>query len=635
MNNSQITFRTKVAFSILGMAFLVCSITGVRIYAQLDPDRQLYDDDILFQQLSSGAQMRLIAEFGPKPAPPGLESAPLLNLLPTAPAAPPPTNVLVNNLAEDLTNRDTQSETTLVLGSGANIVVGFNDSGSFVPPPPLNQFTGYSLSTDGGLTFTDKGRLPASLNGDAGDPVLSRDTSSGTIYFSTLTFSGAGMQCFRSFDNGATFTAPVNCAPGTSGLQDKDWNTVDNFAGAGQHNVYVVWRDFGPVSEAGIRFSSSTNGGASYGPSGGTAIATPGAFNVQGAFVTVGPDHAVYVYWLDQSAGFGTSNIIKMRKSTNFGSTFGPPVTIKTLHTTGVNGDLALKGGFRSNAFAQAVVNPTNASQLYLVYNDCSSTPCASAADHGDIFLTQSTDGGSTWGASVKVNDDSTTNDQYMPTVAITANGQNLYVTWYDRRNDPNNLLIERFGALGTIGAGGAVTFQPNQLLSSSSFPVVIGQDPVINPVYMGDYDQVVANDNSGFCLTWGDNRLPNPNFPAHTHQPDVRFVQVCTPPVISNASATPNVLSPPNHKFVDVTIDYTETSSCPATCSLSVTSNEPPVDDKEPEWIIVDAHHVQLRAERLGTGSGRIYTITITCTNAAGSTSESVTVLVPHDQGQ
>jgi hypothetical protein len=104
---------------------------------------------------------------------------------------------------------------------------------------------------------------------------------------------------------------------------------------------------------------------------------------------------------------------------------------------------------------------------------------------------------------------------------------------------------------------------------------------------------------------------------------------------VISNASATPNVLSPPDHKFVDVTINYTDTSSCPGTCSLSVTSNEPPVDDKEPEWIIVDANHVQLRAERLGTGTGRIYTITITCTNAAGSSSETVTVLVPHDQGQ
>jgi hypothetical protein len=537
----------------------------------------------------------------------------------------------VNNLAEDTGPQDTQSETTLVLGSGSNIVVGFNDSGSF-SGPTFNQFTGYSVSTDGGVTFTDKGKLPASANGDAGDPILARDTTSSTIYFGTLTFSGSGIQCFRSFDNGSTFTAPVNCAPGTSGMQDKEWITVDNLAGTGRGNVYVVWRDFGPVSEAGVRFSSSTNGGTSYGPSGGTLIAAPGAFNVQGAFVTVGPDHAVYVFWLDQSAGSSTPNIIKMRKSTDFGGTFGPAVTIKTLHTNGVNGDLALNGGFRSSAFAQVVVSPTNASQLYLVYNDCTSTPCTTSADHGDIFLTSSTDGGATWGTSAKVNDDATTHDQFMPTVAITPNGQNLYITWYDRRNDPANSLIERFGTLGNIGVNGAVLLQPNDLLSSSNFPVVRGQDPVVNSTYMGDYDQVIANDNAGFCLTWGDNRLANPNFPAHTHQPDVRFVQVpiCTPPVISDASATPDVLWPPNDKFVDVTINYTETSPCPATCSLSVTSNEPGPD----EWIIVDAHHVQLLAERLGSGTGRIYTITITCTNAAGTTTQSVTVLVPHDQG-
>src|SRR5262249_54865459 len=148
-----------------------------------------------------------------------------------------------------------------------------------------------------------------------------RDNTSGVIYFSTLMFSGSGIQCFRSFDNGGTFTAPVNCAPGTTGLQDKDWITVDNFAGAGQGNVYVVWRDFGPGNA--VKFSSSTDGGAGYSPPGGTVIAGAGAFNVQGAYVTVGPDHAVYVFWLDQSAGLGTPNIIKMRKSTNFGGIFG------------------------------------------------------------------------------------------------------------------------------------------------------------------------------------------------------------------------------------------------------------------------------------------------------------------------
>ena len=139
-------------------------------------------------------------------------------------------------------------------------------------------------------------------------------------------------------------------------------------------------------------------------------------------------------------------------------------------------------------------------------------------------------DGGTTWSASVKVNDDGTTHDQFMPTVAITPNGKALYITWYDRRDDPANSLIERFGALGSIGVSGTVLFEPNQLLSSSNFPVVIGQDPIVNPVYMGDYDQVIANGNSGFRLTWGDNRRENPYFPVHTHQPDVMFVQVPIP---------------------------------------------------------------------------------------------------------
>ncbi len=43
--------------------------------------------------------------------------------------------------------------------------------------------------------------------------------------------------------------------------------------------------------------------------------------------------------------------------------------------------------------------------------------------------------------------------------------------------------------------------------------------------------------------------------------------------------------------------------------------------------------NHVQLRAERAGTGNSRVYTITITCTNSAGqASSQTVTVAVPHD---
>lgn len=113
-----------------------------------------------------------------------------------------------------------------------------------------------------------------------------------------------------------------------------------------------------------------------------------------------------------------------------------------------------------------------------------------------------------------------------------------------------------------------------------------------------------------------------------------------CPAPVISGASATPDVLWPPNHKLVDVTIDYTVTDPCPHTCILTVSSNEPingtGDGNTSPDWQVIDAHNLLLRAERAGDGNGRIYTINITCTNDTNkeSSTKTLMVLVPHDQG-
>jgi 6-phosphogluconolactonase len=113
-----------------------------------------------------------------------------------------------------------------------------------------------------------------------------------------------------------------------------------------------------------------------------------------------------------------------------------------------------------------------------------------------------------------------------------------------------------------------------------------------------------------------------------------------CSAPIIKDVSAAPDILWPPNHKFVDVTINYTVTDSCPSRCVLTVTSNEVSGSgngNTSADWEVMDAHHVQLRAERAGSGTGRIYTVTITCTNDTNNVSsiETVTVLVPHDQGK
>jgi hypothetical protein len=83
------------------------------------------------------------------------------------------------------------------------------------------------------------------------------------------------------------------------------------------------------------------------------------------------------------------------------------------------------------------------------------------------------------------------------------------------------------------------------------------------------------------------------------------------------------------------VEVDYTVTDPCPNTCVLTVGSNEP-VNGDEPDWQVVDAHHVLLRSERAAKGSGRIYTVTITCTNDTNkeSSTKTLEVLVPHDKG-
>jgi hypothetical protein len=103
--------------------------------------------------------------------------------------------------------------------------------------------------------------------------------------------------------------------------------------------------------------------------------------------------------------------------------------------------------------------------------------------------------------------------------------------------------------------------------------------------------------------------------------------------PVISSEAANPPQLWAPNHELVDVTISYQAIDNCgTATCQLSAVSDE---DDggAEPDIAVVDEHHVLLRAERLGKGDGRTYTVSITCTDADGNSSQkSLEIPVPHD---
>jgi hypothetical protein len=113
------------------------------------------------------------------------------------------------------------------------------------------------------------------------------------------------------------------------------------------------------------------------------------------------------------------------------------------------------------------------------------------------------------------------------------------------------------------------------------------------------------------------------------------------TPPTIASVSASPNILWPPNHKMVPVNVNAVSSDICDPvlTCRIfSVSSNEPVNGlgdgDTAPDWEITGDRTLNLRSERSGTGSGRIYTITVACTDTSGnSTSRATTVTVPRDQ--
>ena len=106
------------------------------------------------------------------------------------------------------------------------------------------------------------------------------------------------------------------------------------------------------------------------------------------------------------------------------------------------------------------------------------------------------------------------------------------------------------------------------------------------------------------------------------------------TPPVITEISADPDILGPPNHKArsVEVSVVATDDSGEAPSCAItSVTNNETGVDDA----VITGDLSVDLMAERSGKSNDRVYTINVECTDAVGnSAAGSTTVTVAHDQG-
>ena len=118
--------------------------------------------------------------------------------------------------------------------------------------------------------------------------------------------------------------------------------------------------------------------------------------------------------------------------------------------------------------------------------------------------------------------------------------------------------------------------------------------------------------------------------------QATVRVVDA-TVPSITQVTATPGVLWPPNHKLRPVSVAVSAGDNCDAgvasRCKIvSVASNEPIT---HADWKLDGPLALSLRAERDDEGTGRNYVIGVECADASGNSIRSaVTVKVPHNQG-
>jgi hypothetical protein len=441
----------------------------------------------VFRRLSSAGQRAVLRAAG-------LLVPPAAVRQPRAPSTRPPRplvasvgqNVRVNDPTTDVLGH-TQSESSIA-ARGGNLVVGFQDVNE-------ENVSAFGLSADGGSTFQQQS-LPE-IGENLGDPVVAFGPN-GEIYYSTIAFGGDGASVISlcsSTDGAVTWTCneASTIARSFTDTQDKDWLAVDTTTSKYRGNVYVTWTDFTANNGAFILYARSTDGGLTFSlPSNLSPI--DGSAVVQDSYVSIGPNGEVWISYLDSH--FGGSGIT-VTKSTDGGVTFSalkPAALFQEISGTFTGGN-----GVRADSFPVAAVDKNGT--YHLVFSAVSP---GQALDRSDIFYVRSTDGGATFSAPVRLNDDATTTSQWSPAIAVTADGR-IAVKWWDRRNDPvNDSLTDVYM---TVSSDGGATFGKNIRVTDHNW--VFGPSELGS--YHGDYDGL-AGDSGNFHLSWSDERGSDPD---------------------------------------------------------------------------------------------------------------------------
>lgn len=384
--------------------------------------------------------------------------------------------------------------------NGKQLISGGNDYAC-----TASGYRGFWTSNSGGSKWAGACGKTYKNSGGDGDPIVGYDLNGNVFQGGIDNYNGGSISLTSSSDNGNTWNSPVLVLNKSGYFTDKPWLQVDTNANSPNKNdLYISNTMFGSNSATTIYVSHSTDGGATWTNVAASPTASLPHIN-QFSDLAIGADGTVYLTYMDCPGGSstgdcgGTTATMYIQKSTDGGNTWSSQVAIGTAalapDTCGdYYGTLPNTCVRLSNIPSIGIDNSggTRNGQLYVTDYNWNGANVV-------VQVTSSTDGGTTWSAPVPVGDSGAKNDQFFPWLTVDASG-NVGVSWFDRRNDTNNINYEEFG---TWSKDGGNTFATNlQLADQTSNP---NNDGVCG-CFIGDYSGN-AWDGKKLYASWTDTR--------------------------------------------------------------------------------------------------------------------------------
>jgi hypothetical protein len=360
---------------------------------------------------------------------------------------------------------------------------------------------GWGYTTNGGTTWTFPGVLQNGIF--RSDPVTNSNEIGQFFYLSLQSDINTSFFCddlWRSTNGGQTW---VEQSPDRgAGGGDKQWFTIDKTNGPG-HGFQYQSDDGINCSGGGVEFQRSTNGGVTW-----QAPITVPHGPVYGT-LDVDTNGNLFI------GGEGSSFFCVRSSNAQIGSQ-----TPTFDRSTAVN-----MGGF----LGSGGINPAGLDGMVFLAIDRSGTATnnniymlASVVPSGrsttDVMFVRSTDGGLTFSAPLRINDDPVNPNKWhwFGTLSVAPNGR-IDSVWYDTRNAVNNTDSQLFYSWSTDGG---VTWAPNVAVSNAFNPF----EGYPNQSKIGDYITIVS-DNTGANVAYSATFNLNPS--SGQHEEDVYYVRV------------------------------------------------------------------------------------------------------------